>query len=155
MDKQPEITVDMLLDVYSELSRKMTGQRIRALMDHLRKHELSLNQFFILNIIERGGACLSSHLAGHLKLKAASITYLVDSLEKRGLVARTENPSDLRSHFISLTGEGHAVSSFPFEHVFASDLFKKLSQDDLEVMYVMMRIMNRKLDAESNDTPNP
>jgi len=153
MDKQPEITVDMLFDVYSELSRKMTGQRIRALMDHLRKHELSLNQFFILNIIERGGACLSSHLASHLKLKAASITYLVDSLEKKGLVTRTENPSDLRSHFISLTDEGLEISSYPFEHSFAADFFKKLNQDDLEVLYVMMRIMNRKLDSESSDTP--
>ena len=150
MNNQHDITVDMLLDVYSELSKKMTGQRIRALTDHLREHEMSLNQFFILNIIERDGACLSNHLARELKLKAASITYLVDSLEKKGLVERLENPSDLRSHFITITEKGHEVSSYPFEQSLAADFFSTLSQDDIEVLYVMMRIMNRKLHSQSS-----
>ncbi|MWV45553.1 MarR family transcriptional regulator [Paenibacillus sp. HJL G12] len=148
MDKQHDITVEMLLDVYSELSTKMTGQRIRALNDHLREHELSLNQFFILNIVGRGGACLSSHLAKTLKLKAASITYLVDSLEKRGLVERLENPNDLRSHFVSITDQGLGISTYPFQHSLAAEFFANLSQDDIEILYVMMRIMNRKLNAQ-------
>lgn len=142
---EKDITLDMLLGVYNDLARKMASHRFKALADHLRMHELSLNQYSILSLVERNGACLSIHLAQDLQLKAASITYLVDSLEKRGLVKRVENTEDRRSHFVQLTKEGQEIIPIPEMNSIATDFFEHLNTDDQEMLYMMMRFLERKL----------
>ncbi|WP_391204742.1 MarR family winged helix-turn-helix transcriptional regulator [Psychrobacillus sp. L4] len=145
MDIKNDITIDMLLDIYYEVSKKMSSQRAKALAEHLRKIDLTLNQYLILSIIEHDGASLSIYLAEKLRLKAASITYLVDSLEKRGLVKRVDNPEDRRSHYINLTDEGIKVMSFPMKDTVITQFFKKMDQDELEMFYFMLRLLNRKI----------
>lgn len=140
-----EITIDMLLEVYNDLSKKMSSHRIQALADHLRESDLTLNQYFILNVIQLNGPCLSIYLAQMLKLKAASITYLVDSLEKKGLVKRVDNPEDRRSHHICLTDEGISVISFPIDNTALAQFFEKMDNEEVEMLYFMMRLLKKKL----------
>ncbi|MCM3729963.1 MarR family transcriptional regulator [Neobacillus cucumis] len=149
MNQENDITVDMLLAAYDNLSKKMSIHRFRNFANHLRNHELNLNQFSILVNILRNGACSSIQLAHHLKLKAASITYLVDSLEKRKLVKRINNPEDGRSHLINLTDAGREVAYYNSDNKDAAKFFEWLNLDDKELLYVAMRILNRKLPDES------
>lgn len=135
----------MLVDVYNDLSKKMASHRFKALAEHLREHEMTLNQYSILSIIQHSGACLSIQLAQTLKLKAASITYLVDSLEKRELVKRVENPEDRRSQYIHLTDAGREIIYFTQNHEIVTKFFEQLNEDDTEILYIMMRMLNRKI----------
>jgi DNA-binding MarR family transcriptional regulator len=146
------ITVDMLLNAYNDLSKKMASDRFKAFAAHLRKHDLTLNQYSILSYIERSNACLSIQLAQYLNIKPASITYLVDSLEKRGLVKRIENPGDGRSNLINLTDEGHVVVSYFIDQTITTKFFEEMDQDDREILYLMAKIINKKIFPKSNST---
>ncbi|MGE7604389.1 MarR family winged helix-turn-helix transcriptional regulator [Peribacillus sp. NPDC097675] len=145
MEENTGITIDMLVSVYNDLAKKMANDRFKAFASHLRKHELTLNQYSILSYIERNNACTSIQLAQHLNLKAASITYLVDSLEKKELIKRVENPEDRRSQLIQLTEDGYSVVSYSVDNSHASRLFEEMDQDDREMLYMMARIMNKKI----------
>jgi DNA-binding MarR family transcriptional regulator len=48
-------------------------------------------------------------LAAMLGINATRMVFLVDELEKLGLVERRRNPEDRRSHALYLTGPGRAV----------------------------------------------
>lgn len=44
-----------------------------------------------------------------MNVTAANVTYLIDGLEKEGLVKRVPNPADRRATFVELTDDGRAV----------------------------------------------
>ncbi|WP_019240955.1 MULTISPECIES: MarR family winged helix-turn-helix transcriptional regulator [Bacillus] len=143
-----DITVEMVMDIYNDLSKKMADQRFKVFVEHLKKHELTMNQYNILTIVQGNKGTSASHLAEKLNLKAASITYLVDSLEKRGLLVRKENPEDRRSHLIEVTAEGASVISMEENYHLAYEFFSKLEQDDIEMVYMLLRILKRKLPSD-------
>lgn len=144
MSEYIDLSVDNLIRTYKEITKNLAAQRLRAIGAHLRMHELSLNQFSILVMIKENSCCSSSYLAGKLNLKAASITYLVDSLEKRGLVERQDNPEDRRSHFISLTEAGNELIPIPEDDAFLASHFDKLSLEDKEILYLIMRLFKNR-----------
>ena len=53
---------------------------------------------------------MSQHEIGdNMNVTSASVTYLVDALERDGLVARTRHPTDRRVTWVGLTPEGRAA----------------------------------------------
>lgn len=144
LGKEYRVDLDMVADVYSKLAEKLFSLRIRKFVDHLKQNELSLNQFTILFLIYRGESCSSSQLCDKLQLKAASVSYLIDSLEKRGLVERVENPEDRRSQHIVLTPEGRSMSAFPDDNSYFKEVFENRSPDELETIYLALRLLNDK-----------
>lgn len=135
------------MDMYRELSDKMTRHRVVSFLSHLRKNDLTMNQYKILSLIEQQGPWLPNRLAEHMELKAATITYLVDALEQRGLVIRTPNPSDGRSHFVNFTAEGRQlVLDARSEGDYAvMESFKQLDEDEADNLYILLRLLGRKL----------
>lgn len=140
-----QITLNMLMESYNDLVHKLSNYRIKVFLDHLRTNDLTLNQFSILTKVHREGSCLSVHLAQYLEIKAASITYLVDSLEQRGYVARLDNPEDRRSHRIILTDKGKEVLVIPGIDQSVKQQFEQLDEEDKEMVYLSIRLLNRKL----------
>lgn len=140
-----QISLDMLMESYNDLVYKLSNYRIKVFLDHLRKNDLTLNHFSILTKVQREGSCLSVHLAQYLEIKAASITYLVDSLEQRGYVARLDNPEDRRSHRIILTDKGKDVLVISGIDQSVKQQFEQLDEEDKEMVYLSIRLLNRKL----------
>lgn len=64
-----------------------------------------IQQLFLKN--ERTAVLLSEAL----DMDKPTISGIIKRLEKKGLVIKTENPSDLRSQLISLTDTGHEILS--------------------------------------------
>lgn len=75
-----------------------------------RPHGLSNAAAQTLAIIEGAGEPLApSIIAGRLMITTGSMTSLLDTLERRGLVRRQPHPSDRRQLLVSLTDEGQAL----------------------------------------------
>lgn len=75
-----------------------------------RPHGLSNAAAQTLAIIEGAGEPLApSIIAGRLMITTGSMTSLLDTLERRGLVRRRPHPSDRRQLLVSLTDEGQAL----------------------------------------------
>lgn len=76
----------------------------------LRAHGLSLATFNVLMILDGAGGPLCPYEIGErLLVTRGTVTGLLDSLEKRGLIVRTPHPDDRRMLQIELTGEARAV----------------------------------------------
>lgn len=63
----------------------------------------------ILGILRDHGTMPPSELGEHLQVTRATVTGVVDSLERRGFVRRSSNPVDRRSLLVEITPEGLAV----------------------------------------------
>ncbi|AKB84476.1 MarR family winged helix-turn-helix transcriptional regulator [Methanococcoides methylutens] len=59
-----------------------------------------------LLLIREEGEIMPSTLARYLDLKKSSVTSLIDTLEKDGLVCRKNDPSDRRKVLVSVTKKG-------------------------------------------------
>lgn len=79
--------------------------------------DLTLMEFGILEALYHRGDMLLGELQRKILVSSGGVTYLVDRLEKRGLVARRDCPEDRRARFAVLTPEGEALISRVFpEH---------------------------------------
>ena len=94
--------------------------RLRRISHHLTRemektfaaHGLNDATFDVLATLRRSGPPYSlspGDLLATMMITSGTMTNRVDQLEKMGLVARTQNPEDGRSVFISLTDRGFAV----------------------------------------------
>lgn len=147
MEHSEETSLDMLMNVYRELSDKMTKNRVISFFKHLKRNDLSLNQYLILSFINEHGPSLPIQLAEQLEFKAATITYLVDSLEQRGLVRKTPNPKDGRSHYVHYTDQGRelVIGARNELDICIMDSFKQLDQDEVDTLYILLNLLRRKL----------
>lgn len=87
------------------------GERFLASFDRaLRHHRLSRAGREALAVLEGAGAPLSpTTIAERLIVTTASVTSLLDTLERRGLVERRPDPGDRRKLLVVITDDGVAL----------------------------------------------
>lgn len=87
------------------------GEAFLALVDKaLRHHRLSRAGRQALAVLEGAGQPLSpTTIAERLLVTTASVTSLLDTLERRGLVQRQPDPTDRRRLLVALTDDGRAL----------------------------------------------
>lgn len=88
-----------------------TSERLLASFDQaLRHHRLSRAGREALAVLEGAGQALSpTSIAERLIVTTASVTSLLDTLERRGLVERHPDPTDRRRLLIEITPDGKAI----------------------------------------------
>jgi DNA-binding MarR family transcriptional regulator len=87
----------------------------------------------VLAIVEGSGGPLSpTVIAERLIVTTASVTSLLDTLEKRGMVRRRPHPDDRRRVLVELTPQGQAVLDrlLPGMHRFERRMFDGLAEED-------------------------
>ncbi len=72
---------------------------------------LTPSQLILMQIITSAPDATPSFLAKEISLSQATVTALIDKLEKRGLVRRRRDETDKRRVYIDLTEEGFATLS--------------------------------------------
>lgn len=87
------------------------GERLLAALDRaLRHHHISRAGREALAVLEGAGQPLSpTTLAQRLIVTTASVTSLLDTLERRGLVERRPDPADRRRLLVAITDDGLAL----------------------------------------------
>lgn len=89
---------------------------IRAIDQHSRKlrriFNLTIPQIVTLHQLTDSGGCTAGELAKRVYLSQATMTGIIDRLEKRGLVRRIRCVDDRRRVMINLTEEGQEVVTF-------------------------------------------
>lgn len=104
------------LKLWVVLSRAQAAVARHAEAD-VARHGLTIAEFGILEALYHRGPLLLGELQRKILVSSGGVTYLVDRLEKRGLVERQACPSDRRARYAALTADGQALVSriFP-EH---------------------------------------
>jgi len=96
---------------------------------------LSASASQILTTIEGAGEPLAPHvIADRLLVTRGTMTTLLDTLERRGLIRRLPHPDDRRKLLIDITDEGRAVvdAMLPRIHAGNRDIFSVLSEEERE-----------------------
>lgn len=104
------------LKLWVVLSRAHAAIGARAAAD-VARHDLTLAEFGVLEALHHKGRMLLGEVQRSLLVSSGGVTYLVDRLERRGLVRREACPGDRRARYAALTpaGEAFVRSAFP-EH---------------------------------------
>jgi MarR family 2-MHQ and catechol resistance regulon transcriptional repressor len=96
------------LNAYLTLMRASDSVSARA-QAHLQGRGLTSSQFGVLDALWHLGPLCQCVLGEKLLRSGASITVVVDNLEKRGLVARERASEDRRFVTVSLTAKGREL----------------------------------------------
>ena len=95
--------------------------------DVSREHDLTPQQSVMMCAIIRGPAGMAE-LTDYLHIEKSTLTGLVDRAERRGLVARSQDPRDRRAVQVALTPRGREVVT-EFQQAITKTLTEQL--DDL------------------------
>ncbi|HEX8693943.1 MAG TPA: MarR family transcriptional regulator [Longimicrobium sp.] len=77
--------------------------------DDVARHGLTPAEFGVLEALFHKGPMLLGEVQRRILVSSGGITYLVDRLEKRGLVERRDCPGDRRARIAALTSAGEAL----------------------------------------------
>jgi DNA-binding MarR family transcriptional regulator len=85
-----------------------------------------------------------------------TVTGILSTLEKRGLVARSAHGSDGRMHLVGLTANGRnsVRRVLPEVHRFENDLFGVLDQGQLRTLLGMLDTVFERLDRAGTPSPS-
>ncbi len=108
---EPEVTDVLRSAVSRHITRAHTAFRLKLLSVFMEKGiDLTPDMYFILRHLwgDQDG-CRQQELADKTDKDKASLTKLVDNLEKRGLVRRSMDDEDRRGKRVWLTTHGHQL----------------------------------------------
>lgn len=73
------------------------------------RHGLTLTEFGILEVLYHRGPLLLGEVQRRILVSSGGVTYLIDRLERKGLVERRDCPEDRRARYAALTPAGEQL----------------------------------------------
>jgi DNA-binding MarR family transcriptional regulator len=109
---------------------------------------ISVSQCYVLETLHFKGALTMKNLAEQMHLTISTITRLVDQLERKKLVKREQDPTDLRVRLITLTTKGESVFLKSWKNVFESEkrIFNNIMPEHRKVLLVLLKDLNGAVD---------
>ncbi|WP_428848683.1 MarR family winged helix-turn-helix transcriptional regulator [Shouchella clausii] len=94
------------LKLFTVMTKALQSVRIKAIAD-IKKHGFNPTEFAVLELVYSKGDQPIQKIGEKVLIASSSITYVVDKLEKKGMIVRKPCPTDRRVTFVSLTEKGH------------------------------------------------
>jgi len=96
-------------------------------------------QLFILRMLWMEDGLPPNYLASIAKVSRATMTGIIDTMEKNGFVIRISNPNDDRSKLIKLTRKGNEVKQYkPPIDLNIYDFFRDFKPEELENLNLLL-----------------
>lgn len=131
---------------------RVSGDLEAALQVHFNRYKISPGRFAVLASLEFGkladdaGPC---ELADHLGVTSATMTGLLDGLERDGLIARVDHPEDRRRMKVLLTtaGKRYLGQILPDHFRRTSALMANLSAGERRQLIQLLRKVGQEIPA--------
>jgi DNA-binding MarR family transcriptional regulator len=101
--------MDRIEDCISFLLGKATQRVSRRAKELLAEHEVTPVQYAVLCVLWERDGQVGSDLSARLVIDSATMTGVIDRLQRGGLIARRPDPDDRRSHRLHLTDRGRSL----------------------------------------------
>lgn len=118
--------------------------------------DLSASAFQALAILEGASEPLAGHvIAERMLVSSASMTSLLDTLERRGLVQRQKHPSDRRKVLIELTGQAREIVDrmLPVVHAAATEALVNLTEIEREELIALLTTIRSGIAGAASRPP--
>ncbi|MDQ2070559.1 MarR family winged helix-turn-helix transcriptional regulator [Natronospira bacteriovora] len=156
-----EITVDTRPDntetAFDESILRALRRVIRAVDLYSRqlsvRHNLTGPQLVCLRQLARSGGMTPGHLAREISLSPATISGILDRLEKRGYITRNRRPEDKRQVLVALTDAGRALierTPLPLQERFTQRLAELPLERQAEINEALQQVVTM-MEAEELD----
>jgi DNA-binding MarR family transcriptional regulator len=132
-------------------------KRLHRLVDlELAECGLSLSRSKILSELHQQGPLNQRTLAATFSLAPRTMTELIDTLERDGLVERRTDPDDRRARRISLTpaGEQARITSVTIRGRIIERVMGPLSDERLDAVFTALQHVAEELDRIDADNAN-
>lgn len=119
----------------------------------MKESGLTAPQLLVMQAIEKEGCPSTSTLARHIAVSQATMTRIVDRLERAGLVRRDKSKTDKRVVNISLTAAGRTkleTAPEPLQAEFLRE-FRKLEDWERQMLKSSLLRIARMMDAQDID----
>ncbi|MDX1701690.1 MAG: MarR family transcriptional regulator [Melioribacteraceae bacterium] len=109
-------------------------------------YDMRTSEFVILETLHHKGKQTVRQIADAVLIKTGSITYVIDKLEVKGWVTRSDCKEDRRVVYIELTEEGKRLMDtiFPQHQLVIEELFSGLSSEEQEVFIELLKRVGKK-----------
>ncbi|SEB57581.1 MarR family transcriptional regulator [Paenibacillus sp. GP183] len=137
-DKQNQIQLDLRL---FRIWIKATTSLFKNIQKDIEGYNLNFEYFMILELLYSKGPHPVQKISETLSIPSGSITYVVNKLEKLGLVERQSNPSDGRAFNVVLTEKGEALFNeiFPKHVATISQNLSLISNEEKELLIELLK----------------
>lgn len=142
--------VDRLEEIYPEITRGFVSKQTNEIF----KGKITIQQFLVMEYLNRKKECKMSCLAQYLSITTAAITGTVQRLVKAGYVARVFDPRDRRIINIKLTAKGAELVTRISEQrkEMITRVFAKLTGQEREnYLKVLQRIREVLIEERDKD----
>lgn len=119
------------------------------------RHELNPAEFAVMEALYHKGPLLLGDVQRKALVSSGGTTFLVDRLEKRGLVERQSCPNDRRARYAALTRDGLGVMKkiFPVHAKAMRDAMAGLSPTEQKVMIGLLKRLGLAAAARASADP--
>lgn len=140
-----------------ELEAYLLLRRVNYMFDllnryDLRKHDLTVPQFAILNHATPDGVPLSE-ISAQMLCDNSNLTGIIDRLVSKGFIERQPNPQDRRVSLISLTASGSEKlrSIRPRHHALVSRRMQQVGPEQMQQLRDLLKTLYDGLQAAEPD----
>lgn len=131
---------NLALKTYVKLMRA-TGAVTERMHKHLGPEKLTSSQFGVLEALYHLGPLYQQEVGQKILKTSGNMTMVIDNLEKRGLVLRTNALHDRRYKRVSLTPQGKRLirKIFPRHIKIADHVFSALTSHEQEQLGALLK----------------
>ncbi len=124
---------------------KMRGQLYRMQRQRYAKAavQLTVEEAILLNMVNERTNQISQNLAQVTGKNKSVVMRMLDSLEGKGLLVRSQNPEDRRENLLTLTEQGEKVvrQYGKIERALAEDLLAGASEEDIDAFFRVVDVI--------------
>jgi DNA-binding MarR family transcriptional regulator len=123
----------------------------RSLNAKLAQHNIPSSNWSALRALWRQDQCSQVDLAERLHVEKSSLSQVLVSLERKGLITLTRNPHDKRKTIVLLTPQGRRLKDeiLPFADVVNKEATHGLQESDVIHMKRMLATIIQNLDPST------
>jgi MarR family transcriptional regulator, 2-MHQ and catechol-resistance regulon repressor len=127
-----------------------------VIKDDISCHGMRTSDFEILEALYHKGRLTVREVSEAVLINTGSITYVIDKLEKKGLIERSHCKDDRRVVYIHITDEGKKLMDdiFPKHQQVIESFFQDVSDEETQVLInVLKRVGHRATEVKADDKP--
>ncbi|RKQ28798.1 MarR family winged helix-turn-helix transcriptional regulator [Oceanobacillus halophilus] len=111
-------------------------------------HGMRTSDFAILEALYHKGKQTIKQISEAVLINTGSITYVIDKLEKKGLLEREPCKDDRRVVYIQLTDKGKKLMAeiFPLHQKVIEEVFEDVNEEEKEIVIDVLKRIGKKGD---------
>ncbi|WP_448664878.1 MarR family winged helix-turn-helix transcriptional regulator [Sphingomonas sp. CJ20] len=117
---------------------------------------LRIPEWRLVAVLAEGGAMSQQALCGRTRMDKVTVSRAAIALAERGLIARTANPGDQRSHLLTLSAEGETLYAQVAPQAIALErrMFADFTPDERAQLRAMLDRVERAAGALEDGLPS-